>query len=69
MVASLIEIIIFMLIVAGLIFTPLGYFIYIYGVKDGKPFGDTESQGIQESKVLDLIEQVIYKIKGLLVKK
>lgn len=69
MIVDLIGLIIVMLIVAGLIFAPLGYFIYIYTIKDGEPFGDTEHQGNRESKVLDLTEQVIYKIKELLTKK
>jgi len=58
-----------MLIVAGLAFAPLGYFIYMYSMKSGEPFGDTEPHGDSESLVLDLAEQMIHKVKGLIAKK
>lgn len=58
-----------MLIVAGLAFSPLGYFIYMYSRKDAEPFGDTEPHGDSESMVLDMAEQAINVVKGLLGKK
>jgi len=53
-----------MILVAGLAFAPLGYFIYIYSRKGGEPFGETEPHGDSESKVLDLAESLINTIKG-----
>ena len=58
-----------MWIVAVFAFSPLGYFIYMYTMKSGEPFGETEPHGDSESKVLDLAEQLIHKVKGLLGKK
>mgnify|MGYP000046387325 CR=1 FL=1 len=58
-----------MLIAAALAFAPLGYFIYMYTVKDGEPFGDTEPHGDNESLVLDLAEQGINAIKNIAKKK
>lgn len=69
MVGDVIYMYLIMLIVAGLAFAPLGYFIYIYTVKSGEPFGDTEPHGDSESKVLDLAELAINKIKGFIDKK
>jgi len=69
MVGDLIEIIIFMWIVAIFAFAPLGYFIYRYTKKKGEPFGDIEPHGDSESKVLDLVEQAIHAVKGLVGKK
>lgn len=59
----------FMWVVAICAFAPLGYFIYMYSMKSGEPFGDTEQHGDSESKVLDLAEQLIHKVKGLIAKK
>ncbi len=53
-----------LLVVAGLVFAPLGYFIYMYTKKGGDPFGETEPHGDSESLVLDLAESLINKIKG-----
>lgn len=58
-----------MLIAAGLAFAPLGYFIYIYSVKDGEPFGETEPHGDSESFVLDLAEKGINAVKNIINKK
>lgn len=69
MIADLVEIFIFMVVVAGLVFTPLGYFIYMYTMKEGEPFGDTEPHGDSESKVLDYAEMAINKLKALVAKK
>ena len=59
----------FMWVVAVCAFAPLGYFIYMYTMKSGEPFGEIEPHGDSESKVLDLAEQLIHKVKGLLGKK
>ncbi len=69
MVGDLVWMIIVMWIVAFAAFAPLGYFIYMYTMKKGEPFGDTEPHGDSESKVLDLAEQVVNTVKGLLGKK
>jgi hypothetical protein len=69
MVGDIIEILIVMWIVAIFAFAPLGYFIYMYSMKSGEPFGDIEPHGDSESKVLDLAEQAIHAIKGLIGKK
>lgn len=69
MVGDLIEILIGMWIIALFAFAPLGYFIYIYTMKEGEPFGDTEPHGDSESKVLDLAEQAINAVKGFIAKK
>ncbi|MCK5120417.1 MAG: hypothetical protein GQ532_03740 [Methylomarinum sp.] len=69
MTGNLIELFIIMLVIACLAFAPLGYFIYMYTKKNGEPFGDTEPHGDSESKIIDLAELVISKVKGLLGKK
>ena len=69
MVVDIFVLIFFMWVVAICAFAPLGYFIYMYSMKSGEPFGDTEPHGDSESKVLDLAEQLIHKVKGLLGKK
>ena len=69
MVGDLVEIAIVMWLVAVFAFAPLGYFIYMYTMKSGEPFGDIEPHGDSDSKVLDLAEQLIHKVKALLGKK
>ncbi len=69
MIGDVIFMYVIMLIVAGLAFAPLGYFIYMYTMKSGEPFGDIEPHGDSESKVLDLAEQLINKVKELINKK
>jgi hypothetical protein len=64
MIGDVIFMYVVMLIVAGLAFAPLGYFIYMYTKKSGEPFGDTEPHGDSESMVLNLVEQLINKVKG-----
>ena len=59
----------FMWVVAVCAFAPLGYFIYMYSMKSGEPFGDTEPHGDSESKILDLAEMAIHKVQSLLGKK
>nr|WP_150051876.1 hypothetical protein [Methylomonas rhizoryzae] len=58
-----------MLIIAFFAFAPLGYFIYMYTMKNGEPFGDIEPHGDSESPVLNMAEKLITTVKGLLAKK
>jgi len=58
----------FMLIIAGIAFVPLGYFIYMYTAKSGEPFGDTEPHGDHESVVLNLVEKLINNVKQRILK-
>ena len=69
MVGDIIFLYVVMLIIAGLAFAPLGYFIYMYTMKSGEPFGETEPHGDSDSMVLDLAEQAINAVKGLISKK
>ncbi len=69
MTGDLITLVFWMWVVAICAFAPLGYFIYMYTMKGGEPFGDIEPHGDSESKVLDLAEQVIHYVKELLGKK
>jgi len=66
---DLIELWFFMLLIACLAFAPLGYFIYMYTMKNGEPFGDIEPHGDSESKVLDMAAKVIELVKGAIAKK
>lgn len=59
----------FMLIIACVAFAPLGYFIYMYTVKSGEPFGNIEPHGDSESAVLDMAEKVINMVKAKVGKK
>ena len=69
MVADVVFMIVIMWIVAICAFSPLAYFIYIYSSEDAEPFGDTEPHGDSESKVLDLADLMVHKVKILLSKK
>ncbi|BCG65441.1 MAG: hypothetical protein methR_P3280 [Methyloprofundus sp.] len=69
MVGDIVWMIIMMWVVAVAAFAPLGYFIYMYTMKSGEPFGETEPHGDSESKVLDVAEQVVNAIKAKLGKK
>ena len=66
---ELIEIWFFMLLIACLAFAPLGYFIYMYTMKNGEPFGDTEPHGDSESVVLNMAEKLVNMVKGAIAKK
>lgn len=66
---DLIEIWIVMLIVAGLAFAPLGYFIYKYSESNAKPFGEIEPHGDSPSIINDFAEKVIALCKGLVLNK
>lgn len=63
------ELFLIMLIIATAAFTPLGYFIYKYTQKNGKPFGETEPHGDSPSFVNELAESVIHFVKSKLAKK
>lgn len=66
MMGGVIELVVVMLIIAGLAFAPLGYFIYMYTQKNGEPFGDIEPHGDSESPLLNAVEKVINKVKAKL---
>ncbi|MCK9609408.1 MAG: hypothetical protein M0R33_23510 [Methylomonas sp.] len=66
---TVIELWVFMLVIACFAFAPLGYFIYMYTMKNGEPFGDTEPHGDSESAVLNITEKLIDKVKALIGKK
>ena len=66
---ELIEIWFFMLLIACLAFAPLGYFIYMYTMKNGEPFGDTEPHGDSDSMVLNMAAKLIDKVKEVIGKK
>ncbi|GFO71517.1 hypothetical protein BJAS_P1107 [Bathymodiolus japonicus methanotrophic gill symbiont] len=57
----------FMWVVAVCAFAPLGYFIYMYTMKSGEPFGDTEPHGDSESKVLEVVGLAIHALKKGLI--
>jgi hypothetical protein len=57
-----------MIVIGALAFAPLGYFIYKFTQKDGKPFGETEPHGDSPSLVNDLAENAISFIKKRLNK-
>lgn len=61
---GVIELLVLMLIIAIFAFAPLGYFIYMYTMKNGEPFGDTEPHGDSESAVLNTVAKLIEKIKA-----
>lgn len=60
---TVIEILIGMLIIGAVAFAPLGYFIYKFGQKNAKPFGETEPHGDSPSIINDFAEKVIALIK------
>lgn len=62
------ELFLAMIVIGAVAFAPLGYFIYKFTQKDGKPFGDIEPHGDSPSVVNDLAEKVIALIKGKLDK-
>jgi hypothetical protein len=66
---DVVELFLFMIVIAGATFVPLGYFIYKFTQKDGKPFGDTEPHGDSPSFVNDMAKKVISLVKGLFAKK
>ena len=69
MTGEIIWLFILMWIIATAAFAPLGYFIYMYTKKTGRPFGETEPHGDSPSKINDLAENVIAFVKNLIKKK
>lgn len=63
------ELFLVMLLIAAFAFAPLGYFIYKFTQKNGKPFGETEPHGDSPSLINDLAETAIHYLKGLIGKK
>jgi hypothetical protein len=63
------ELFLVMLLIAAFAFAPLGYFIYKFTQKNGKPFGETEPHGDSPSKINDLAETVIHFFKEQFGKK
>lgn len=63
------ELFIVMIIIAGLAFAPLGYFIYRFTKASDKPFGDTEPHGDSPSAVNDFAEKAIKFVQEKLAKK
>ncbi len=66
---GVIELFVFMLIIACFAFAPLGYFIYMYTMKNGEPFGNIEPHGDSESALLNTVGKLIDKVKGTIGKK
>lgn len=66
---GLFELIFFMLAIAIIAFAPLGYFIYMYTMKNGEPFGDIEPHGDTESPLLNAVEKAINSVRGVVAKK
>ena len=69
MTGDLIELFVWMWIIATAAFAPLAYFIYKFTQKNSKPFGETEPHGDSPSFVNELAENAIDFVKGLLAKK
>jgi hypothetical protein len=63
------ELFLVMLLIAAFAFAPLGYFIYKFTQKNGKPFGETEPHGDSPSLINDVAETAIHYLKGLIGKK
>ncbi len=66
---GVIELFFIMLIIATVAFAPLGYFIYKYTQKTGKPFGETDPDGDAPSFVNELAENAIHFVKSRITKK
>jgi hypothetical protein len=63
------ELFVVMILVAAFAFAPLGYFIYMFTKKGGKPFGEIEPHGDSPSAVNDFAEKAIKYVQGLVAKK
>jgi len=66
---GVIELFVYMLIIACFAFAPLAYFIYMYTMKNGEPFGNIEPHGDSESPLLVMVGKVIDKVKDKIAKK
>ncbi|AMK76126.1 MULTISPECIES: hypothetical protein [Methylomonas] len=65
---GVIELVVLMLIIAIFAFAPLGYFIYMYTMKNGEPFGDIEPHGDSDSALLRAVSKAILTFRGKLGK-
>ncbi len=65
MFGEIIEITFFMWLLALTSFAPLGYFIYMYTVKNGEPFGEIEPHGDSPSALADLVDKAIALFKNI----
>ena len=59
MTGDLIELFVWMWIIATAAFAPLAYFIYKYTQKNARPFGETQPHGDSPSLVNDVAERCI----------
>jgi hypothetical protein len=66
--SGVIEILFWMLVVAGIAFAPLGFFIYQYVTKNDKPFVPKETHGDHESPVSSMVDKLISHIKTRMAK-
>jgi hypothetical protein len=57
-----------MLFIGAVAFAPLGYFIYKFTQKGGKPFGEIEPHGDSPSMINDLCDNAIAFVKKQLKK-
>jgi len=65
---QVIEFFIIMWIVGALAFAPIGYFIFMYTKRSGRPFGETEPHGDSPSLVNDLANKLLATLRSLLNK-
>ncbi len=63
------ELFVVMILIAAFAFAPLGYFIYKFTQKNGKPFGEIEPHGDSPSIVNDFAEKAIKFVQEKLGKK
>ncbi len=66
---GVIELFFIMIIVAALVFAPLGYFVYQFNKVSDEPFGDIEPHGDSPSAVNDFAEKIIKFVQEKLAKK
>lgn len=58
-----------LMVVAGVAFLPLGYFIYLYISKKDQPFASTtQSQSKVETNISNLLDTLIHKTQSILGK-
>ncbi len=58
-----------MLVMAAVVFAPLGYFIYQFQQNHATPFGETEVHGDSPSVINDFAESVIHFVQRQCAKK
>lgn len=67
--SGVLSLLFFMLLIGGVAFAPLGYFIYSYTHRHSEPFGNIERHGDTESPLLDFVAATLDGIKHIFVKK